>query len=359
MTTENFPDIKSIAYEGPASKNPLAFKHYKPDEVIEGKTMREHLRFSIVYWHTMCGQGADMFGAPTALRPLESGLSGLDLAKARVPVFFEIAEKLGMPYYAFHDRDVAPHGKTLRQSNEYLDTIVALLKEQQQRTGIKLLWGTAQLFVHPRFMHGAATSPNVEVFAYSAAQVKKALEVTHELGGEGYTFWGGREGYATLWNTDMKRELEHLAKFLHLAVDYAKEIGFKGQFYIEPKPKEPTKHQYDSDAAACLNFLREFDLLPHFKLNLETNHATLAGHSMQHEMEVAGAAGALGSLDANTGDLLLGWDTDQFLTDAPTATQMMLSLMKYGGLTTGGVNFDAKVRRESVDPEDLFFAHIG
>ena len=359
MTTENFPDIRSIAYEGPASKNPLAFKHYKPDEVIEGKTMREHLRFSIVYWHTMCGQGADMFGAPTALRPWESGLSGLDLAKARVPVFFEIAEKLGMPYYAFHDRDVAPHGKTLRQSNEYLDTIVALLKEQQQRTGIKLLWGTAQLFVHPRFMHGAATSPNVEVFAYSAAQVKKALEVTHELGGEGYTFWGGREGYATLWNTDMKRELEHLAKFLHLAVDYAKEIGFKGQFYIEPKPKEPTKHQYDSDAAACLNFLREFDLLPHFKLNLETNHATLAGHSMQHEMEVAGAAGALGSLDANTGDLLLGWDTDQFLTDAPTATQMMLSLMKYGGLTTGGVNFDAKVRRESVDPEDLFFAHIG
>jgi len=359
MTTENFPAIKRIAYEGPASKNPLAFRHYNPDEVIEGKTMREHLRFSIVYWHTMCGQGADMFGEPTALRPWEAGLSGLDLARARVPVFFEIAEKLGMPYYAFHDRDVAPHGKTLRQSNEYLDTIVALLKEQQERTGIRLLWGTAQLFVHPRFMHGAATSPNVEVFAYSAAQVKKALEVTHELGGEGYTFWGGREGYATLWNTDMKRELEHLAKFLHMAVDYAKEIGFKGQFYIEPKPKEPTKHQYDSDAAACLNFLREFDLLPHFKLNLETNHATLAGHSMQHEMEVAGAAGALGSLDANTGDLLLGWDTDQFLTDAPTATQMMLSLLKYGGLTTGGVNFDAKVRRESVDPEDLFFAHIG
>lgn len=359
MSHEHFPEIKRIAYEGPASKNPLAFKHYNADEVIDGKTMRDHLRFSIVYWHTMCGQGADMFGDTTAIRPWEKGLSGIDLAKARVPVFFEIAEKLGMPFYAFHDRDVAPHGKTLRQSNEYLDTIVALLKEQQQRTGIKLLWGTAQLFVHPRFMHGAATSPNVEVFAYSAAQVKKALEVTHELGGEGYTFWGGREGYATLWNTDMKRELEHLAKFLHMAVDHAKQIGFKGQFYIEPKPKEPTKHQYDSDAAACLNFLREYDLLPHFKLNLETNHATLAGHSMQHEMEVAGAAGALGSLDANTGDLLLGWDTDQFLTDAPTATQMMLSLLKYGGLTTGGVNFDAKVRRESVDPEDLFFAHIG
>lgn len=354
-----FPNIAPIAYEGPKSKNPLSFKHYNPDEVVEGKTMREHLRFSIVYWHTMCGNGADMFGVPTAIRPWEQGLSGIDLAKARVPVFFEIAEKLGMPFYAFHDRDVAPHGKTLRESNEYLDTITALLKEQQQRTGIKLLWGTAQLFVHPRFMHGAATSPNAEVFAYSAAQVKKALEVTHELGGEGYTFWGGREGYMTLWNTDMKRELEHLAKFLHMAVDYAKEIGFKGQFYIEPKPKEPTKHQYDSDAAACLNFLREYNLLPYFKLNLETNHATLAGHTMQHEMEVAGAAGALGSLDANTGDLLLGWDTDQFLTDTPVATQMMLAALKYGGFTTGGVNFDAKVRRESVDPEDLFFAHIG
>ncbi len=219
---------------------------------------------------------------------------------------------------------------------------MALLKEQQQRTGIKLLWGTAQLFVHPRYMHGAATSPNAEVFAFAAAQVKKALEVTHELGGEGYTFWGGREGYSTLWNTDMKRELDHLAKFLHMAVDYAKEIGFKGQFYIEPKPKEPTKHQYDTDAAACLNFLREYDLLPHFKLNLETNHATLAGHSMQHEMEVAGAAGALGSIDANTGDLLLGWDTDQFPTDIYLTTQCMLVALKYGGFTTGGVNFDAQ-----------------
>jgi xylose isomerase len=354
-----FPNIPRIAYEGAQSKNPFAFKHYNPDEIVEGKSMRDHLRFSMVYWHTMCGQGADMFGAPTAIRPWDEGKSGLDQAKARVPVFFEMAEKLQMPYWAFHDRDIAPHGKTLRESNEWLDTIVALCKEQQKRTGIKLLWGTAQLFVHPRFMHGAATSPNAEVFAFAAAQVKKALEVTHELGGEGYTFWGGREGYMTLWNTDMKRELDHLAKFLHMAVDYAKQIGFKGQFYIEPKPKEPTKHQYDSDAAACLNFLREYNLLPYFKLNLETNHATLAGHSMQHEMEVAGAAGALGSLDANTGDLLLGWDTDQFLTDTPVATQMMLSALKYGGFTTGGVNFDAKVRRESIDPEDLFFAHIG
>jgi xylose isomerase len=354
-----FPKIKSIAYEGPASKNPLAFKHYNPDEVIEGKTMRDHLRFSVVYWHTMCGNGSDMFGMPTAVRPWEKGRSGLDLAKARVPVFFEICEKLGAPFYAFHDRDIAPHGKTLRQSNEYLDTIVKLLKEQQKRTGIKLLWGTAQLFVHPRYCHGAATSCNADVFAYGAAQVKKAMDVTHALGGEGYTFWGGREGYSTLWNTDMKRELDHLARFLHMAVDYKKQIGFKGQFYIEPKPKEPTKHQYDSDAAACLNFLREYDLLPHFKLNLETNHATLAGHTMQHEIEVAGAADALGSIDANTGDLLLGWDTDQFPTDIYLTTQCMLGILKYGGLTTGGVNFDSKVRRESFAPIDLFHAHIG
>jgi len=327
--------------------------------VVEGKTMREHLRFSVVYWHTMCGGGADMFGGPTAIRPWEAGKTGLDLAKARVPVFFEFVEKLGAPYYAFHDRDVAPHAPTLRESNAWLDTIVALLKAEQERTGAKLLWGTSQLFVHTRYAQGAATSPNAEAFAFAAAQVKKALEVTHALGGEGFTFWGGREGYSTLWNTDMKRELEHLAKFLHMAVDYAKEIGFKGQFYIEPKPKEPTKHQYDSDAAACLNFLREYNLLPYLKLNLETNHATLAGHSMQHEMEVAGAAGALGSIDANTGDLLLGWDTDQFPTDIYLTTQCMLAILKYGGFATGGVNFDAKVRRESIDPEDLFHAHIG
>ncbi|EDY20935.1 xylose isomerase [Chthoniobacter flavus Ellin428] len=354
-----FPNISKIAYEGAKSKNPFAFKHYNPGEVVEGKTMKDHLRFSVVYWHTMCGQGADMFGGPTAIRPWEAGKSGLELAKARVPVFFEFAEKLGAPYYAFHDRDVAPHAVTLKESNQWFDAIVALLKEQQQRTGIKLLWGTSQLFAHARYAQGAATSPNAEAFAFAAAQVKKALEVTKELGGEGYTFWGGREGYSTLWNTNMKRELDHLAKFLHMAVDYAKQIGFKGQFYIEPKPKEPTKHQYDADAAACLNFLREYDLLPHLKLNLETNHATLAGHSMQHEMEVAGASGALGSIDANTGDLLLGWDTDQFPTDVYLTTQCMLGILKYGGFTTGGVNFDAKVRRESIDPEDLFHAHIG
>ncbi len=356
---EAFPKIKAIRYEGATSQNPFAFKHYNPSQKIEGKTMEEHLRFSVVYWHTMCGGGADMFGMPTAIRPWETGLKGIDLAKARVPVFFEICEKLGAPFYAFHDRDVAPHGKTLRESNKHLDTITALLKEQQKHTGTKLLWGTAQLFVHPRYAHGASTSCNADVFAFAAAQVKKALEVTHELGGEGYVFWGGREGYSTLWNTDMKRELDHLAKFLHMAVDYKKKIGFKGQFYIEPKPKEPTKHQYDSDAAACLNFLREYGLIDHLKLNLETNHATLAGHTMQHELEVAGAAGALGSIDANTGDLSLGWDTDQFPTDIYLTTQCMLSILKYGGLTTGGVNFDAKVRRESFEPEDLFHAHIG
>ncbi|MGY8687460.1 MAG: TIM barrel protein, partial [Verrucomicrobiales bacterium] len=255
--------------------------------------------------------------------------------------------------------DVAPEGATLAESNANLDAVADVLLEEQKRTGIKLLWGTACLFVHPRYNQGAATSPYADSFAYAAAQVKKALEVTQRLGGEGYTFWGGREGYQTLLNTNIGRELNHLAKFLHMAVDYAKEIGFKGQFYIEPKPKEPTKHQYDSDAAACLNFLREYDLMGHLKLNIETNHATLAGHSVQHELEVAAAAGALGSIDANTGDELLGWDTDQFPTNIYMTSQIMLSLLRSGGFTTGGLNFDSKVRRESFEPVDLFHAHIG
>jgi xylose isomerase len=354
-----FPDISRIAYEGAKSRNALAFKHYNPSEVIEGKTMAGHLRFSIVYWHTMVGQGADMFGGPTAIRPWEAGLSGLDLAKARVPVFFEIAEKLGMPFYAFHDRDVAPHGKTLRESNEMLDTIVALLKEQQQRTGIKLLWGTANLFSNPRFMHGAATSCNADAFAYGASQVKKCLEVTKDLGGVNYVFWGGREGYQCLWNTDMKRELDHLARFMHMAVDYAKEIGFTGQFLFEPKPHEPTKHQYDFDVAACVNFLRANGLEKYVKMNIETNHAQLARHEMGHELDYAGAQGMLGSIDANTGDALLGWDTDQFPTDIYLTTECMYYILKHGGLAPGGVNFDAKVRRESFEPIDLFYAHIG
>jgi xylose isomerase len=354
-----FPEINRIPFEGPQSKNPLAFRYYDENEKVAGKTMKDHLRFSVVYWHTFRGMGSDPFGPGTAVRPWDDGSDSVENAQKRARVAFEFIEKLGAPFYAFHDRDIAPEGASLAESNRNFDAVVKVLKAEQQRTGIKLLWGTANLFSNPRFMHGAATSPNSEVFAFAAAQVKKALEVTHELGGMGYTFWGGREGYQNLWNTDMKRELDHLAKFLHMAVDYAKEIGFKGQFYIEPKPKEPTKHQYDSDAAACLNFLRQYDLLPHLKLNLETNHATLAGHTMHHEIETAGAAGALGSIDANTGDMLLGWDTDQFPTDIYLTSQCMYSILKYGGLTTGGVNFDAKVRRESFEPIDLFYAHIG
>jgi len=320
-----FPNIKNIAYEGASSKNPLAFKHYNADEIVAGKTMRDHLRFAVVYWHTFRGTGSDPFGAGTMQRPWDDGTSSVKNAQNRVHAAFEFIEKLGAPYYCWHDRDVAPEGKSLRETNKNLDAVAKVLKEEQQRTGVKLLWGTTNAFSHPRFVHGASTSCNADVFAFAACQVKKAMEVTHELGGEGYTFWGGREGYMTLLNTDMKREQEHLAKFLHLAVAHKKAIGFKGQFYIEPKPKEPTKHQYDSDAAACLNFLREFDLLPHFKLNIETNHATLAGHTMQHELEVAGAAGALGSIDANTGDELLGWDTDQFPTNIYLTTYTMLS----------------------------------
>jgi xylose isomerase len=354
-----FPGIPKIPYEGPASKNPLAFKHYNAEEMVAGKSMKEHLRFSVTYWHTIRGQLSDMFGAGTAVRPWEDGTNSLAMAETRVRVAFEFLEKLGAPFYAFHDRDVAPEGRNLRETNRNLDAIVQSLKREQQRTGVKLLWGTACLFAHPRFAHGAATSCNADVFAYAAAQVKKAIEVTHELDGAGYVFWGGREGYTTLLNTNLKREMDHLGRFLHLAVAHKKSIGFKGQFYIEPKPKEPTKHQYDSDAAACLNFLREYDLLGNFKLNLETNHATLAGHTMQHELEVAIAAGALGSIDANTGDMLLGWDTDQFPTSVYLTTEIMLSLLNMGGFRTGGTNFDAKVRRESFEPVDLFYAHIG
>jgi xylose isomerase len=354
-----FSEIPAIRYEGPESRNPLAFKHYNPEERVEGKAMKDHFRFSVVYWHTFRNPLADPFGAGTALRPWDDGTDSVENAKRRVRVAFSFMEKLGVPFYAFHDRDVAPEGASLAESNRNLDEVAEVLREEQERTGIGLLWGTACLFANPRFVHGAATSPNVDVFAYAAAQVKKAIETTHSLGGLGFTFWGGREGYSTLWNTDMKRELEHLARFLHMAVDYKKKIGFQGQFYIEPKPKEPTKHQYDSDAAACLNFLREFDLLDHFKLNLEANHATLAGHSMRHEVEVAVNSGALGSIDANAGDELLGWDTDQFPTNIYLTTEIMLAVLRMGGFTTGGLNFDAKVRRESFEPVDLFHAHIG
>jgi xylose isomerase len=358
MAKQYFPGISRIQFEGRDSKNPLAFKHYNAEELVEGRTMREHLRFAVVYWHTMRGAGGDMFGWGTAERTWQTGEGTVKEAVGRAHAMFEFVEKLGAPFYCWHDRDVAPHGKTLEESNKNFDVVGRELKKLQDDTGIRLLWGTAQNFVHPRYMHGAATSCNADVFCFAAAQVKKALEWTHELKGEGYVFWGGREGYSTLLNTDLKREMDHLGRFMHMAVDYKKKLGFKGPFYIEPKPKEPTKHQYDSDAAACLNFLREYGLLEHFKLNLETNHATLAGHTMQHELEVAGAAGALGSIDANTGDLLLGWDTDQFPTDLYLTSQIMLSVLKHGGFTTGGTNFDAKVRRESFKPDDLFLAHI-
>ncbi|HVX64706.1 MAG TPA: xylose isomerase [Pirellulales bacterium] len=354
-----FPEISKIPFEGPSSKNPLAFRHYNPDEVVEGKPMKDHFRFSVAYWHTFRGAGSDPFGPGTMHRPWEAAQDSVENAKNRARVAFEFMEKLGAEFYCFHDRDVAPEGATLAESNKNLDEIVKVLKQEQQRSGIKLLWGTANLFSNPRYMHGAATSCNADAFAYAAAQVKKAIEVTKELGGENYVFWGGREGYMNLWNTDMKRELDHLARFMHMAVDYAKQIGFTGQFLFEPKPKEPTKHQYDFDCAACINFLRANGLADKVKMNIETNHATLAGHTMQHELEYAGAQGFLGSIDANTGDLLLGWDTDQFPTDVYLTTQCMLSILKYGGLAPGGVNFDAKVRRDSFEPIDLFYAHIG
>jgi xylose isomerase len=357
--TPAFPEVEKIRFEGPASKNPLAFHHYDEDQRIEGRTMKEHLRFSVVYWHTFRGTGSDPFGAATMLRPWDDGSNSLENAVRRVRAAFEFMEKLGAPFYAFHDRDVAPEGNSLAETNRNLDRVVQVLKEEQQRTGIRLLWGTANLFSHPRYMHGAATSPHADAFAFAAAQVKKALEVTKELGGAGYVFWGGREGYQNLWNTDMKRELDHLARFMHMAVEYARHIGFTGQFYFEPKPKEPTKHQYDYDAAACINFLRAYGLAEHVKLNLETNHATLAGHTMQHELEYAASQGFLGSVDANTGDLLLGWDTDQFPTDIYLTTQCMYTILKWDGLAPGGVNFDAKVRRESFEPLDLFHAHVG
>ena len=353
-----FSEVTKIAYEGPQSKNPLAFRHYNPDEVVEGKKMRDHFRFAVAYWHAFRGTGADPFGPGCAIRPWEGPVDNVENAVKRVEVAFEFMSKLGVEFYCFHDRDVAPEGNSLAETNKNFDTVVKALKEAQQRTGIKLLWGTANLFSNKRYVHGAATSCNADAFAFASAQVKKALEVTKDLGGLGYTFWGGREGYQNLWNTDLKREFDHLARFMHLAVDYKKKIGFTGQFYFEPKPKEPTKHQYDFDVANCINFLRAYGLAEHVKMNIETNHATLAGHTVHHEIEYAASQGFLGSIDANAGDLLLGWDTDQFPTDIYQTSSIMYALLKWGGFTTGGLNFDAKVRRESFEPVDLFHAHV-
>lgn len=357
--SEAFPEVQKIQFEGPSSKNPLAFKHYDADEEVGGKPMKDHLRFAAAYWHVMRNPLGDPFGPGTAKMPWDDGSDSVENALRRTDVFFEFLDKIGIDYYCFHDRDIAPELDTLQASHDALDSVADRLLEHQQSTGKKLLWGTACLFIHPRFAQGAATSPYLDVYAHAAAQVKKAIEVTHRLGGLGYVFWGGREGYASLINTDMKRELDHLAAFLHMAVDWKKEIGFDGPFYIEPKPREPTTHQYDSDAAACLNFLRQYDLMEHFKLNIETNHATLAGHTMQHDLTVAAGSDALGSIDANTGDELIGWDTDQFPTDIYLTTQIMLVVLQTGGFTTGGLNFDAKRRRESHETVDLFHCHIG
>ena len=359
LPRSHFPGIRRVSYEGPRTSRALAFRHYDPDEVVGGRTLAQHMRFSVAYWHSFRGTGADPFGSGTIVRRWEGGKDAISVAKARMDAAFEFFQKIRAPFWCFHDRDIAPEGRTLGESNRNLDRLVAHAKAHQRASGVKLLWGTANLFFNPRYMCGAATNPDAHVFAYAAAQVKKALDVTKELVGENYVFWGGREGYDTLLNTDLKREQDHLAAFLHMAVDYARSIGFKGQLLIEPKPKEPTKHQYDFDVASGIAFLRTYGLEKRFKFNIETNHATLAGHTFQHEIEVAAAQGMLGSIDANTGDLLLGWDTDQFNTDVRELTLAMVSILKAGGLGTGGFNFDAKLRRPSIDPEDLFLAHIG
>ncbi len=358
MINEFFTDISAIQYEGRESRNPLAFKFYNADEKVGDKSMKEHLRFSMAYWHTLNNRFADQFGAGTAIRPWDSISDPMEQAKARMRAAFELTEKLGMPFLCFHDRDIAPEGDTLAETNRNLDVVVALAKELFDSSPTKMLWGTAALFSHPRYVHGAATSSNADVFAYAAAQVKKAIEVTHYLGGAGYTFWGGREGYETLLNTDMGLELDNLGRFLQMAVDYAAEIGFTGQFLIEPKPMEPTKHQYDSDVAACYAFLQKYNLVDHFKMNLEQNHAILAGHTYAHEIRFARVNGLLGSLDANQGDYLLGWDTDQMPTSIMEATLTMYEVLQNGGIAPGGLNFDAHLRRGSFEPEDLFVGHI-
>jgi xylose isomerase len=360
MSKIYFPKIeKPISYEGKNSKNHLSFKFYDKDRKIGDKTMAKHLRFAVAYWHTMMGDGADMFGGPSFDREWHQSDDPITRAKETMDAAFEFFQKLGVDYYCFHDRDIAPAGADFAESCRNLNTIVDHAKSLQKDTGIKLLWGTANLFSNPIYTQGAGTNPDARIFTHAAAQLKNAMDATYELGGENYVFWGGREGYESLLNTDLKHEQEQMARFLSMAVEYKKEIGFKGQFLIEPKPCEPTKHQYDSDSAATLSFLRAFDLIDHFKLNIEANHATLAGHTFEHELAVASTAGKLGSVDANRGDLLLGWDTDQFPTDIYSTTLAMMIILKQGGLGSGGLNFDAKPRRSSIDPEDLFHAHIG
>ena len=352
-----FNTIDKINYEGATSTNPYAFKFYNPEEKIGDQTMEEMLRFGVAYWHTFTEDLSDPFGVGTAIRPWDK-YSGMDLAKARVEAAFEFFEKLGVPYFCFHDVDIAPEGNNLRESNKNLDTIVATIKDYMKDSHTKLLWNTVNNFTHPRFVHGAASSNHADVFAYAAAKVKKGLEIGKELGAENYVFWGGREGYETLLNTNMKLELDNLGRFFHMAKDYAKEIGFDAQFLIEPKPKEPTSHQYDFDVASGYAFLQRYGLDDDFKFNIEANHATLAGHTFEHELHYARVNNVLGSVDANQGHPLLGWDTDEFPSDLYSTTLAMYEILKNGGLGRGGLNFDAKVRRGSFEPEDLFRAHI-
>jgi xylose isomerase len=357
---EYFPGIGKIPYEGPKSDNPLAFKYYDAEKAVGGKKMKDHLRFAVAYWHSFCADGTDPFGAATHPHPwIADAKSPMEAAEHKMDAAFEFITKLGAEFYAFHDRDMAPEGATPAESEKNLQAMTARAKERQQATGVKLLWGTANLFTHPRFMNGAATNPEFAVLALAANQVKAAIDATRELGGQGYTFWGGREGYMSLLNTDLKREKDHLARFLTAARDYARARGFKGTFYIEPKPMEPTKHQYDFDTETVIGFLRYYGLDKDFRLNIEANHAELAGHDFCHELETAAAAGLFGSVDANRGDSRNGWDTDQFPNSYYETALAMYAILRAGGFTTGGLNFDAKIRRNSVDPADLFEAHIG
>jgi len=357
--TEYFPNIGNIPYEGRESDNPLAFKFYERDRVVGGKTMEEHLRIAVCYWHTFCAKGSDPFGANTQAFAWDEPSDPMAAARAKMDAAFEFFTKLGVPFYCFHDRDMAPEADSVVRSEQNLASMVELAKERQQETGMKLLWGTANLFSHPRYMNGAATNPDFAVLTHAAAQVKAALEATVALGGQNYVFWGGREGYGSLLNTDTRRELDHMARFLETARDYGRSIGFTGTYLIEPKPMEPSKHQYDFDAQTVIGFLRHYGLAGDFKVNVEANHATLAGHSFAHELQMCTDAGLLGSIDANRGDPQNGWDTDQFATDLYDAVHAMLVILKDGGLGNGGFNFDAKVRRESVDLEDIFIGHIG
>jgi xylose isomerase len=360
MLNKYFPDVKSeIPFEGKDSKNPLAFKYYDKNQKVGDKTMSEHLRFAIAYWHTFMGSGSDIFGGPSFQRDWRKASDPIERAKDTLEAAFEFFQKMGVEYYCFHDRDIAPEGETFAESCKNLEVIVEQAKDLQKSTGVKLLWGTANLFSNAIYSQGGGTNPNAHVMATAAAQIKHAIDATKELGGENYVFWGGREGYESLLNTDLKREQEQMARFFQMAIDYKNKIGFDVQFLIEPKPAEPMKHQYDSNAATTLNFLKEYGLIDHFKLNIEANHATLAGNTFEHELTVASSCGKLGSVDANRGDTLLGWDTDQFPTDIYSTTLAMIVILNQGGLGKGGLNFDAKVRRSSIDPTDLFYAHIG